>query len=333
MSILSERIPAGQRLPGGGRPRARSVLRVAPRGRAATALSLVIPTRNEAQNVERLIEAICAAIPGSEKELVFVDDSDDETPAHLGHLLPQADCPGTVVHRLPPERDGGLSTAVAAGFRVAHGLYFCSMDADMQHPPAEVPRLLDAAVAHSADVVVASRYTGSGSAAEGFEALSRRLISQASRRAAHVLLPAARATTDPLSGFFLVRRTVVENVNLRPLGYKILLEVLVRGRWQRVVDVPYTFGQRHAGASKASLRQGLLFARHLGRLLLPLPESAGSTPPPAPAAPRSRTEQLRPAPAGAGMAPDLRERVLAAPEVDARGQGAVVGVPAAEGTD
>ncbi len=269
--------------------------------RQAVALSLVIPTRNEALNVEQLIQAICEAIPGSAKELIFVDDSEDDTPARLRRLLPEADCAGTVVHRPPLERAGGLSTAVTAGFRAARGVYLCSMDADLQHPPTEVPRLLDAAVSHSADVVVASRYTASGSAAEGFEGLSRRVISVASRRAAQVLLPAARATTDPLSGFFLFRRQVIENVDLRPVGYKILLEVLVRGRWRRVVDVPYTFRQRHAGASKAGLRQGLYFARHLGRLLLPLPETAGSAPPPAPAAPRSRTELLRPASAMAGI--------------------------------
>jgi hypothetical protein len=78
----------------------------------------------------------------------------------------------------------------------------------------------------------------------------------------------ARATTDPLSGFFLVRRSVLDGVRLRPIGYKVLLEILVRGDWRKVIDVPYVFHSRNAGVSKATMRQGLQFARHMSLLAI-----------------------------------------------------------------
>jgi hypothetical protein len=75
-------------------------------------------------------------------------------------------------------------------------------------------------------------------------------------------------TSDPLSGFFIVHQRVLRGVHLCPVGYKILLEILVRGRWQRLVDVPYTFQARYAGVSKATIRQGIQFVRHLASLTL-----------------------------------------------------------------
>ncbi|MGZ3387071.1 MAG: polyprenol monophosphomannose synthase [Isosphaeraceae bacterium] len=229
-------------------------------------LSIVIPTRNEAENVEALIDTVCAAIPGFDKELIFVDDSDDATPSLLRRLLPEADCPGLIVERSSTERAGGLSTAVVEGFANASGAYLCVMDADLQHPPSAIPVLWMKAEREGADIAVGSRFMAGGSSKGGLDGLQRHAVSRGARFLARLLLPPARATSDPLSGFFVVHRRVVQGVDLRPIGYKILLEVLVRGRWQKVIDIPYVFHARHAGLSKATTGQGANFVRHLASL-------------------------------------------------------------------
>jgi glycosyltransferase involved in cell wall biosynthesis len=226
----------------------------------------VIPTRNEADNVERLIEGICDALPGPNKELVFVDDSDDDTPARLQRLLAHSDCPGLVMQRSNSNRAGGLSTAVVRGFAASSGPYVCTMDADLQHPASAVPLLYRTARATGVDIVVGSRFTTGGSA-RGFGGAGRQLISASARALARAAIAPARQTTDPLSGFFMVRRHVFEGVELRPVGYKILLEILVRGRWAQLIDVPYAFHSRNAGVSKATLFEGMKFVRHLAQLL------------------------------------------------------------------
>jgi hypothetical protein len=129
-----------------------------------------------------------------------------------------------------------------------------------------VPLLLDAAREQQADIVVGSRYAPGGSGAQGFDGIRRYAVSQVARMAAQTFLPASRWTTDPLSGFFVIRRSVVAGVELRPIGYKILLEILVRGRWKRIADVAYALHSRNAGVSKATLREGVQFARHVSEL-------------------------------------------------------------------
>jgi len=272
-------------------------------------LSLVVPTRNEAASVAALVAQICHAMPGSDKELIFVDDSDDETPGLLQRLLRDADCPGLVVQRSRGSRQGGLSTAVVRGFMMASGAYICTMDADLQHPASAVPLLLNAARRQRADLVIGSRYLTRNGRADGFETSGRRFVSSTATRLAGVVLPAARVTTDPLSGFFLLRRSVIEGVQLRPLGYKILLEILVRGRWQHLVDVPYQFHSRNAGVSKATMREGVQFLRHIATL-----SRAGAPPPSADVNGRTR-EVWFPPPFENGTTVDLSANGRSASEL------------------
>jgi dolichol-phosphate mannosyltransferase len=229
------------------------------------ALSFVIPTRNESENVRPLLSSICEAVPGSHKEVIFVDDSDDDTPAILQRAIRESDCRGAVLRRSQLTRSGGLATAVVRGFELARGSFVCTMDADLQHPASAVPMMLTAAHDTAADVIVGSRYID-GLTLNGFDGAGRFAVSAVARQFARVALPPARLTSDPLSGFFLVRRSVIEGRPLQPLGYKILLEVLVRGRWTKITDVAYSFHSRNAGVSKATMREGRLFLRHL-RLL------------------------------------------------------------------
>lgn len=231
-------------------------------------LSVIIPTRNEREIIARLLEAVRAALAGMDYELVFVDDSTDGTDRLLAEAASADPCL-TVLHR---ERGRGLASAAVEGLRRGRGDLLAVIDADLQHPPAMLPSLVTALQTSGADIAVASRYLP-GAGRPGLSA-SRRLISQLTRRLAQVLLRGARRTTDPLSGFFVLRREVVEDVALRPVGFKILLEILVRGRYGRVVDVPYVFAGRAEGRTKATIRQGTIFLRHVVTLTASNPADA-----------------------------------------------------------
>ena len=245
---------------------------------APPTLSVVVPTRNEAGNVRALVEQLHSVLDGTPAEIVFVDDSDDDTPSVIGALAAGDPDGVRLVHRPAGARDGGLGGAVVAGLNAARAPWVVVMDGDLQHPPATVPDLLAAGRARTAEAVVASRYRGSGEAA-GLSGWFRRLVSRASGTAAKLLFPVRlRAVTDPMSGFFAVRRDAVRTGELHPDGYKILLEVLVRNRLDRITEIPYRFQPRHAGESKASLREGLRYGRHLAGLRLATlrhPRSAG----------------------------------------------------------
>lgn len=238
---------------------------------SAPLVSLIIPTRNERENVPRLLERLTTALRGLSAELVFVDDSDDGTQdliaQHPGAL------PAHVIHREGAARRGGLSTAVVRGLRAAQGTYVCVMDGDLQHPPEKVPELVAKAEETGADLVLASRRRKGGSS-EGLESPLRKAISFAlewfTRLAFYDRL---RGVDDPLSGFFLVRRAALDGVELRPQGYKISLEVLVRCKDAKVEQVPYVFEARPSGKSKAELRTGLTFLKHLAILFIEVPEA------------------------------------------------------------
>jgi dolichol-phosphate mannosyltransferase len=237
-------------------------------------LSVVIPTRNEVENIRPLLDELDAVLP-EETEIIFVDDSTDETPAAIEFERARRARPITLVHRSARARKDGLAGAVAHGLRLASTKWVCVLDADLQHPPRLVPRMIERAEAGGVDVVVASRYCGNG----GTEFhRGRSLLSRLSTNAAKILFQRSlRGVTDPMSGFFIVRRSAVPFERLRPRGFKILLEILVRARNLRVAEVPFRFGTRYAGESKASLAEGvhylwqlslLRFGGNLGRFLL-----------------------------------------------------------------
>jgi dolichol-phosphate mannosyltransferase len=228
-------------------------------------LSLVIPTRNERDNIPPLLAEVDSALAGLAWEAVFVDDSTDGTDRFLADLA-ASDPRMVLVHRA--ENRGGLAGAVVDGFARARGRYICVLDADLQHPPACIPAMLLEAQRSRADVVIASRYVPGGSAG-GLDGPLRRLYSRSFKALAKLLFPRRLAgITDPLGGYFLLHRRVLHgSQELRPVGYKILLEVLVRCSWRSVREVPYRFEPRRLGDSKADLRQGLRFLHHLRTLV------------------------------------------------------------------
>jgi dolichol-phosphate mannosyltransferase len=242
--------------------------------RKGTLLTLVIPTRNEAGNVPRLVRELGEALTGVDYRVVFVDDSTDETPAVIRDLS-EEDGRISLIHRASAEQDGGLSTAVAAGMDAVanESEYTCVMDADLQHPPEKVRELLEKARSTGADAVVASRYVRGGSYA-GLPGPVRKAISVGSKYLARIVFKEARKTSDPMTGFFLVRNEAISGIQFRPMGFKILLEILVCVPELKVAEVPLNFRARNAGVSKASLRQGLEYLAHIISLFWYVP-SAG----------------------------------------------------------
>ncbi|MGA7088138.1 MAG: glycosyltransferase [Candidatus Dormiibacterota bacterium] len=234
-------------------------------------LSVVIPTRNEVDNLQALYGALSAELVGIDYEVIVVDDSTDETTRPLLRHLVASDPRWRSVEREPSEQRG-LGTAVSMGMAMATGDAICVMDGDLQHPPSAIPRLLQA-LRGGADLVVASRYTSGGSA-EGLSGPFRKGISRGVSWVAQLVFAETRRTTDPLSGFFCVRRVCVAGLELRPIGFKILLELLVCLPNVRVADVPFDFGPRYSGVSKATFSQGMMFGRHLLSLFVYVPLTA-----------------------------------------------------------
>ncbi len=221
-------------------------------------LSLVLPTYNEAANLERMVRALTEALRGAQHTfeiLIVDDDSPDGTGGIADQLAAGSGGRVRAVHR---RGERGLGTAVVAGWKAAEGEILAAMDADGQHPPDLIPRLL-AALDRGADLAVASRYI-SGSNIPRWNLL-RRLGSKLATVLVRLALPRAAAQVrDPLSGCFALRRELIRGVELKPLGFKILLEVLMRAPVSRVEEVEYVFAARAEGKSKLSARVALLDA-------------------------------------------------------------------------
>ena len=223
-------------------------------------ISLIIPTYNERDNITPLLKRLENALAGYDYEAVFIDDNSADGTAELVTSLADK-YPVKVIVRKDKR---GLASAVVDGLSHVSGKIIAVMDADLQHPPEVVPALLKEIEAR-ADIVIASRYV-KGGGCPGWS-LSRRLISRGAIFLAHLLLPATRQVSDPASGFFMFNKKVIAGAELKPLGYKILLEILMQGNFKRVAEVPYTFGTRGRGESKLSAGQQVAYLRHLFSLM------------------------------------------------------------------
>jgi len=232
-------------------------------------VSVVVPTRNEASNIEPLVDRLDRALgsAGYSWELIFVDDSDDSTPDEVRRLAATNGHRISVLHREAGQRSGGLGGAVKTGFALASGRVIVVMDADLQHPPEVVPALVAPVLDGRYDLVAGNRYGDRGSR-DGLASPLREVVALSCRWLAHRLVPESKDVADPMSGLFALDRAVVEDAPLQPDGYKILLEVVARGDWHQVANVDYRFNERYSGRSKADLREGLVFLRHLLHLVV-----------------------------------------------------------------
>lgn len=223
-------------------------------------ISVIIPTYNEHDNLQPLLRRVHAALSQADYEMLLIDDNSGDGTAELAHSL-ASQYPVRVIVR---KDEKGLASAVVHGLRHAKGDILVVMDADLQHPPELLPALLEA-IQGGAQVAIASRYV-KGGGCKGWSFL-RRLISKTATMLAHVFLPSTRDIQDPMSGYFMLDKDVVSGADLNPMGYKILLEILVKGKFTRVAEVPYCFAVRSRGESKLGLRQQADYLRHLYLLM------------------------------------------------------------------
>jgi dolichol-phosphate mannosyltransferase len=223
-------------------------------------ISIIIPTYNEADNIEPLVGRIDAAMSGRSYEILFVDDnSKDGTAQNITSLA--AKYPVRVLVR---RNKRGLATAILDGLAYTRGEIICVMDADLQHPPEVLPALFKEIDAGH-DLVVASRYIPGGGC-EGWS-LIRRIMSKGAIAIAHLFLPLTRSSSDPMSGFFVFQRRVVAGASLNPLGYKILLEIEMMGNYRNLAEVPFIFVARTRGESKLSTRTQKEYLKHVFSLM------------------------------------------------------------------
>lgn len=210
-------------------------------------LTVIIPTFNEEANIRNIVMAVDAVFHEHSLHgqiLVVDDDSSDATIAIVRELNRQKEN----VEILVRNDDHGLSQSVADGFSHAASDVFVVIDADFSHPPVLIPRMYEE-IRKGSDIVIGSRYMEGGGIKQW--PLKRRLISIGATFLGRLLFP---DITDPVSGFFAVKKSVVMNAPLKPRGYKILLEVLGKGSWEHDREIPFEFVDREIGSSKLKLR-------------------------------------------------------------------------------
>lgn len=221
-------------------------------------VSVIVPTYEEAENLPLLARRIDAALSGYDYEVIVVDDnSPDEifdTVARLKNALP--------IRLITRTNDRGLATAVICGMNQAQGNYLICMDADLSHPPEVLPQVVAALDEAPSRFIVCSRYIDDASTPREWSLL-RRLNSSIATLLARPIV----SVSDPMSGYFgLSRSTFCSARELNPSGYKIALELLVRCRYQDIVEIPIQFAERNAGRSKLNLEEQIKYLRHLSRL-------------------------------------------------------------------
>jgi dolichol-phosphate mannosyltransferase len=229
-------------------------------------LSLIIPTYNESKNIgkiiKRLNELLEPLIP-QKYELIVVDDDSPDRTWEIAQSLVQT-YPNLHVIRRQQQR--GLATAVLCGWNHASGKILGVIDGDLQHPPETLLQLLQA-IEGEVDLAVASRHIGKGGVSDW--SIFRRILSRGAQILGLIVLPdVVGRVSDPMSGYFLVRRNAISECHLNPIGYKILVEVLAHGRISKIAEVEYVFQERQRGESKVNSKNYFDYLHHLLRLRL-----------------------------------------------------------------
>ena len=217
-------------------------------------VSLITPTYNEKENVEPLAAEIFETLadhPHIDLELIIVDDNSPDGTGQVAEALKEQ-YPVQVIHRTGKL---GLGSAVMEGFARSERPYLGVIDADLSHDPVILPRLINGLKEY--DITIGSRF-GVSSRVEDW-ALHRKLVSVIGVSCARLIT----GVEDPLSGYFFLQRSVLDSVNLTSSGYKILLEILVKGRYQTHHSIPFVFRNRQFSRSKLNLREHLLFSKQI----------------------------------------------------------------------
>jgi dolichol-phosphate mannosyltransferase len=225
-------------------------------------LALAIPTLREGENIGKVLENVQSVLDplGIRYEIIIVDDDSRDGTEEIVSSISRED---PRVRILVRKGQRGLSGAVLYGWQNTDAAILGVMDADLQHPPELLPRLIASVIAGH-DLVIGSRYVSGGSMRDWNPI--RKLISAAAIWVTWPIQRHGARAKDPMSGFFFVRRECVERIPFQATGFKLLLEILVRGRVHSVDEIPFSFGLRHRGVSKASFKVAVDYARLLARL-------------------------------------------------------------------
>ena len=223
-------------------------------------ISVVVPTYREAENLPHVAAAVADALGphGNEYEVLFVDDDSQDGSEAICEELAKS----YPVRILVRKNERGLATAVIHGIEQARGDIVVVMDADLSHPASAIPEMVERLQSGQSDFVLGSRYVQGGTIHDEWT-FFRKLNSVVPSLLSRPLCP----LKDPMSGFFAIRREdMPASSTLSPIGYKIALEIFVKGAFARPSEVPIHFADRQYGESKLSLKEQLNFLRHLGRL-------------------------------------------------------------------
>lgn len=204
-------------------------------------ISIVSPTYNESENIRLLIKRISQVMSRRKYEIIVVDDNSSDGTVEVAKALSKA----YPVKILVRNGKFGLASAILTGFKHAKGSIIGVIDADLQHPPEYLLEFVKAIEQNDYDVAIGSRYTNGG----GIDGWSKKRL-LTSKVAVFLAKPLVGCVNDPMSGFFFLKRKVIEGVRLNPTGYKLGLEILVKGKYRRLKEIPYTFKQRKNGESK-----------------------------------------------------------------------------------
>jgi dolichol-phosphate mannosyltransferase len=229
-------------------------------------LSLIVPTYNESGNIIKIVRILSSlldeVLPGS-YELIIVDDDSPDRTWEIAQSL-TTEYPNLRAMRRQGER--GLSTAIIRGWQAAKGEVLGVIDGDLQHPPEVLLKLL-AAIDKGADLAVASRHVEEGGVSDW--SIIRRFLSRGAQLLGLVILPrTVSRVSDPMSGYFMIRRSSIAGKVMDPVGYKILIEVLGRGEIKQIAEVGYVFQEREEGNSKVTWSNYNEYIQHLLRLRL-----------------------------------------------------------------
>lgn len=219
-------------------------------------ISIIIPTYNEKENIGPLVAAIEKSV-ADEHEIIIIDDSSpDGTGLEVSRLMERHPCLRLAVR----PKKLGLSGAIMEGLRGARGSIIVVMDADLSHPPDAIPGMLSSM--EGSDLVIGSRLMQGGQVQNW--PMHRRMISGGADMLARLVLGVR--VSDPLSGFFAIRRKYLEKTRMRAKGYKLLLNILADNPRMRVSEVPYTFRDRHAGKTKLGIGEMATFLLDILRI-------------------------------------------------------------------
>jgi dolichol-phosphate mannosyltransferase len=217
-------------------------------------VSIIIPTYNEAQNIEKLVKKI--ATLGLDSEIIIVDDNSPDKTGKIAESLKKDYKNLEVLHRT----ERGLASAVVEGFKKSKGAIIGVLDADFSHPLNVIPVMLEAINSGKADLVVGSRYI------EGGRIIGWSLFRKITSKGAILLSRPLTGIKDSVSGFFFFKKKIIKDLEFNPKGYKIGLEVIVKGKYEKVVEIPYTFTNRKSGKSKLGVGEYANYLLHLLKL-------------------------------------------------------------------